>query len=202
MIIYGTNSKQLAKETLFEKCPNCGAQHSVELFVFQKYAHVFWIPFFPLNKYGATQCNQCKQVLNKTKWPSYWQAQYDTLKAQTHTPIWTFVGVALIGVLITWIIIDDKRNEERNARLILSPEKGDILEIKTSEDQYTLYKIDKVEGDSVFLLINSYETNMPSGLDDLKRKGENAYSEFILPVLKSELRNMLGKGEILNIDRE
>jgi len=36
MIVYGSKNKQLVKETIFEKSPNCGTQSSVEMYVFQK----------------------------------------------------------------------------------------------------------------------------------------------------------------------
>ena len=76
-----------------------------------------------------------------------------------------------------------------------------IFEIKTKDNQYTLYKVDNVQGDSVFVHPNQYETNKESGLNDLKAKGDASYSEEITPFLKSELRQMLEKGEITDIDR-
>jgi zinc-ribbon family len=87
MIIYGSKAKQLAKEALIDQCPNCKTQSSVELYIFQKYAHVFWIPFFPLAKTAVTQCTNCKQVLKQKEMPSTFQMSYENLKHQTKTPI-------------------------------------------------------------------------------------------------------------------
>lgn len=67
MIFYGTKSTQIGTESLFDKCSNCGTQNSLEMVVFQKYAHVYWIPFFPLGRTGATQCSNCKQVVQNKK---------------------------------------------------------------------------------------------------------------------------------------
>ena len=79
------------------------------------------------------------------------------------------------------------------------PQSGDIFQIKTKDNQYTLYKVDEVQGDSVFVKANNYETNSASGLDDLKKK---EYSEDILGFTKTELKQMLDKGEIIDIDRK
>jgi len=202
MLIYGTRSKQLAKEILIEKCQNCGKQNNIEMHVFQKYAHVFWIPFFPMGKTGVSQCDHCKQVLKLKEMPPSVKASYDNLKAQTKAPVWMFSGLALLAVLITIVVISDRKNDEKNAKLVLAPQKGDIFEIKTKDDQYTLYKVDQVNGDSVFVRVNNYETNKATGLAELKRKGDNDYTEEVLPLAKTELKEMLDKGEIIDIERQ
>src|ERR1017187_1201353 len=199
MIIYGSKNKELAKEILTDQCQNCGKQNCVHIHVFQKYAHAFWIPIFPMEKTGGSQCDHCKQVLKLKEMPPSLRAAYDNLKSQTKTPIWTYSGLAIIAVLIAIGLIGDKTNDEKNAKLVLMPQSGDIFQIKTKDNQYTLYKVDEVQGDSVFVKANNYETNSASGLDDLKKK---EYSEDILGFTKTELKQMLDKGEIIDIDRK
>jgi hypothetical protein len=201
MIVYGIRTKQLAKEILTDKCPNCGTQNTVELYVFQKYAHVFWIPFFPSGKAAVSQCSHCKQVLKQKEMPASFRASYENVKLQAKTPIWTFSGLALVAALITIAVISDKKKDERNAKLILAPQKGDIFEIKTKDNQYTLYKVDTIQGDSVLIRPNNYEVNKETGLNDLKRKGETAYSEDLFAIHKKELKEMLESGEIIDIER-
>lgn len=199
MIIYGSKNKELAKEILTDKCQNCGTQNRIDMHVFQKYAHVFWIPFFPMGKTGVSQCDHCKQVLKLKEMPASLTASYENLKAQTKTPIWMFSGLALVAALITIGVISDKQKDEKNAKLILTPQNGDIFEVKTKDNHYTLYKIDQVHGDSVFVQVNNYETNKITGLDDLKNKD---YSEYVFGFTKAELKQMLDKGEIIDIDRK
>lgn len=197
MIIYGSRNKQLAKEHITEKCPNCGTPNSIDMHVFQKYAHVFWIPFFPMGKTGASQCDHCKQVLQLKEMPSSLKTEYENLKSQTKTPIWTFAGLAFIAVIITVGVINDKVKDQENAKLILAPQAGDIFEIKNSNTEYTIYKVDEVKADSVFVLPSNYEVNKESGLKVLKSKdfSTDRYT-------KAELKEMLEKGNIINIDRK
>ena len=201
MIIYGSRNIQLAKETITDKCPNCGTQNSVELNVFQKYAHVFWIPFFPMGKTAVSQCNHCRQILKNKEMPEAFKSNYEVLKAQNKTPLWTFAGLAILVTLISWGVINDKQNDEKNAKLILAPKSGDVFEIKTPENQYTLYKVDRVNGDTAFVRLHQYESNKISGLTDLKQKGDAAYTEETMPYSLSELKEMLNKGEIRDIER-
>jgi zinc-ribbon family len=202
MIIYGWKSKQLAKEIVFEKCPNCGTQGSIELHIFQKYAHVFWIPFFPIGKTAVSQCDHCKQILKLKEMPVSIKTAYDNIRSQHKTPIWMFAGLALVAVLITAGVINSQLRDERNSKLILAPQRGDIFEIETPENQFTLYKIQTVEPDIVFVRANLYETNKKTGLDELKRKGDDAYTDDVFPITKIALKTMLEKGEILDIDRK
>jgi hypothetical protein len=202
MIVYGSKNKQLAKETIFEKCPNCGTQHSVEMHVFQKYAHVFWIPFFPMGKTGISQCDHCKQVLKLKQMPPGLVDSYNNIKAQTRTPVWMFAGLALLAFGITAGVISEKNKSAKNARLILNPQSGDIFEIKTADRQYTLYKVSAVKGDTVFVLYNNYESNKLSGLEKLKEKGDKAFSSEEQPLTKADLKKMLDNDEILDIDRK
>jgi len=125
----------------------------------------------------------------------------DNLKSQSKTPLWTFSGLALIVILITVGVVNDRNKDQRNAKLISSPQSGDVLEVKTKENQYTLFKVDNVRGDSIFLRVHNYETNKIDGLSDLRRKGDSAYSEDLYSIDKKDLKKMFEKGEIIDIDR-
>jgi len=198
MIIYGSKSKELAKEHITDKCPNCSTPNSITIYVFQKYAHVFWIPFFPMNKIGASQCDHCKQVLKQKEMPAALKSDYERLAKQAKTPVWMFAGLALVALLIITGIISDKNKDAKNARLILTPQAGDIFKIKAGDNQYTLYKVEEVAGDSVILHQSNYQVNKETGLDELKNK---AYSNDLYSFSKKEIKAMLDKGEIIDIDR-
>ncbi|MGG9971558.1 zinc-ribbon domain-containing protein [Ferruginibacter sp. SUN002] len=199
MIVYGSKSKELLKEHIIDKCPHCGTQNSIDMYVLQKYAHVFWIPFFPMGKTGVSQCDHCKQMLKLKEMPPHLVTTYENLKAQTQTPKWMFSGLALVAFLITVGIISEKEKDEKNNKLILAPKKGDIFEVKIKALEYTLYKVHEVQKDSVFVQVNNYQINKVSKLDQLREK---SYSEDIYGFSKTELKKMLDNDEILNIIRQ
>ncbi|MEO6819637.1 MAG: zinc-ribbon domain-containing protein [Ginsengibacter sp.] len=198
MIIYGTRNKEIGKEQVAENCPDCGTFGSIDMHVFQKYAHVFWIPVFPIGKTGVSQCDHCKKVLKLKEMPANLKNVYTDLKARSKAPIWVYSGLAAVALFIVLGIIGSQQKHSRNAELILMPRSGDIFEIKNENSKYTLYKVADVQGDSVFIKINDFETDRSSGLKDLKNK---SYSEDVFGFSKIELKKMLESGEIKDIDR-
>jgi len=202
MIVFGTNSKKIASETVMDKCSNCGNQFCIDVIIYQKWVHVFWVPFFPNGKTGASHCTKCNQVLPPNQMPATIKATYDQLLKQAKAPIWTWVGSAGVVFLIAAMTIVGIRNDAKNKEYVAAPQVGDIYEIKTEDNMYTLYKVEHIEGDSLFVRINEYETNRATGLDDLKRKGEKAYSPVLLPYSKKEIKEMFDKGQLINVNRK
>ncbi len=201
MIIYGTNSKQLAQEILATTCPGCGSQNSVNMYVFQKYAHVFWIPFFPMKKMGVSQCTRCGQVLKLEDMPSPLTTAFNVLKATTKTPLWMFSGMALLAAIIIIVVISEKNNDKKKAQYILAPQRGDIFEIKTNWNTYTIFRVEQIMNDSVFVRFNSYETNSSTGIRKIKRDHGYDYAPGISGFSKVKLKEMFNEGKILDIDR-
>ena len=74
--------------------------------------------------------------------------------------------------------------------------------MKTNADKYTLFKISGVQGDSVLVQFNNYETDAESGVDQIRDKGDTAFSQNVFSILKGDLKTMEEKGQILDIDRE
>ena len=202
MLIYGSKSTQIASEIINDKCPSCGLPNSIRMTVFQKYAHLYWIPFFPIGKTATTRCSHCKQCLEKDEFTENLKNRYAILKINSKMPIWTFSGLALLTVLIFWGITSLNSLKERNAKLILIPQKGDIYHIKINYNQYTLYKVDNVVGDTVYVLLNQYVTTKSSGLIALKNGGDESFAQILLPIVKTELKSMFDKGKIIDIDRK
>lgn len=201
MIIYGKKVTKLVSEEVMEKCPNCGALNSVIFTIYQKYVQVFWIPFLPTGKVPETFCSNCKQVLEKQQFTLGMTQQYRTLKPAAKTPVWAFSGLFLLVVFIVFIAFENKQSQKDNALYIAAPQKEDIYEIKNN-GHYTLYKVDHIVKDSVFVLVNQYETDRVTGLKTLKKKGNEAYSSDALMILKADLKTMLDTGEIIEVDRK
>jgi len=103
MIVFGTNSKLLTKEVIDYECPYCKNAYTTTLYIFQEYMHIFFIPFIPMEKLPATECNHCKQQLKINRMPPLLLNKFLEIKPGIKTPIWTFSGLALI--IMTFIIL-------------------------------------------------------------------------------------------------
>ncbi|MBO9150839.1 zinc-ribbon domain-containing protein [Chitinophaga sp. GCM10012297] len=198
MIIYGWKATPVGHEDLGAKCSHCGTMMSVQVFVYQKYAHIFWIPAFPLGKTGGSVCTHCKQTLKPKEMPNDLKLSYDSLRSRAKTPIWTFSGLIVIGLIVTFGIFAARQSAAANAKMILAPQAGDVYEVKEAPGSYTLYKVARVAGDSVYVLHNLYETNKSSGLADLMKKEFSPEEEAFT---KNELKELFDKGTIDDIRR-
>ncbi len=99
MIIYGSRATHLKSAQSTTTCPSCNTKGSVILSVFGKYAHIFWIPLFPIGKKGISQCQHCKNVLATREMPEAIKREYDELKADCKSPIWQYVGLFIFVAL-------------------------------------------------------------------------------------------------------
>ncbi len=202
MIFYGTRATSLGEENIEETCPACGTPNSVHMAIFQKYAHIYWIPLFPFSKTGATVCTHCKQSLELKQMPPAFKEKYERLKSQKSAPIWTFSGLGLIAVLIVVGMVSAKRSEGRMQGMVQDARVNDVYEVKLPDKQYSLYKVQEIKGDSIWVLEHMYETNKLSGLSDLKEKGDEAYAPEPIVFTRQQLLKMVKDDDIKDIERK
>jgi hypothetical protein len=199
MIIYGTRNKKL--ESIFpnNKCAHCNNVNTLEMHIFQKYAHVFWLPFFPLQKHGISQCNHCKQVLTNKQMPPALQEVFNETKKTSKTPIWLYTGAALLIFGIFSIIFSAQQENKRSKAYLLNPKEGDLYEIKKDNNYYTIYKAVMAKGDSVFVQESNYETKSTFNLREIK---DSDYNPTIFILSKKELLQNLENGKLLKVERQ
>ena len=64
MIFYGTRASHLLTAPIDQTaCAACGTPNALRASIFGRYAHVYWIPLFPIGKVSASECGHCRQVL-------------------------------------------------------------------------------------------------------------------------------------------
>lgn len=199
MIIYGMRSSLQKTELIADNCPNCNTSNSVQMNVFQQYAHIFWIPVFPVGKTGVSQCMHCRQILKLKEMPASIKLGYENLQTHVKIPAWTFSGLLLIALAVIGFSIADKQKASKVSHMMTSLKKNDILEVKIRDNEYTLFKVDHVDGNLVYVAINKFQTNMESGISDLKDKefDNSVIKEF--PVAQLLQNNNF---EIIDIDRK
>jgi hypothetical protein len=117
---------------------------------------------------------------------------------KTKTRLLAISGIIILGILAIVGVFTSRYHDKKNVQLVLQPQAGDIYEMATENEHYTLLKVGRVQGDSVFVHINEYEANKKSGLSQLR--GEPFSPEEIV-FTKQTIRVMLKEGKILDVDR-
>ena len=80
-------------------CPHCN-NLTLYAVVFQKLAHFFWMPIFPMGKTGVTSCGHCRQVLKESDIPVQIKPAYQQAKLSAKTPITAYWGALVLIILI------------------------------------------------------------------------------------------------------
>ncbi len=200
MIVYGRRATTLKTQVLFDPCPNCKSTNSVHLTIYGRYAHIFWIPMFPIGKTGVSVCSNCRQVLKSKDMPPDLRLAYDNMKSGTKPPFWHFSGLALIALIIIAVNISDKQKGEKVGQWILAPKAGDIYELKVDDTTYTLYKVEAIEADTVFFTANEFQSSDETGLSSLYSKPFD--SSMTYGISRKALIKMHSKDEIVDITRK
>jgi hypothetical protein len=198
MIIYGRRSTHLKSVQLSnETCP-CNTKGSMTMSVFNQYAHVFWIPLFPVGRDGGSQCMNCKQVLNKQQMPKYLRLQYDQMVGQTSVPIWSWTGLAALIVLIALGSYSASVDKDNEKKYIEAPMVGDIYEWKTDGGGYSLMKVAEVTSDSLLVHLNRYEVDQMTAVYKLRSKGYDSIGYWMS---RETIASMYQKKDIFGVDR-
>lgn len=202
MIFYGTKASNLKNGQIINvDCPHCETNTSMTYSVFGKYAHVYWIPFFPAGKVTVAECNNCKRTFEFKELPQPIQTKIDRQKEKDgiKTPIWMFSGLGVVAVLVAIGYVVSGQTEKKEAEYLKAPKVGDVYRFESNKGYYSTMKVETVLKDSLYVLVNDMETNKTSGINDID-KPEN-YKELYGYSLK-EIRKMYKDNEIYEIDRK
>src|SRR5579885_1659299 len=103
MIVYGWRSSVLGTEPIHHTCSACNGD-TMTFVAYQRYAHIYWIPLFPLNKLVFLKCPTCKHAVERKDMSMEEKAAISSQLAKTRTPVWTFSALALIAVLSSGVL--------------------------------------------------------------------------------------------------
>lgn len=198
IILFGTRAGHLKTIRLPEQCRNCKTGGSVELIVYQRFAHIFWIPIFPTRKIFTSQCYRCKESLIQEEIKESYPEVYQQYRKKLTAPFWSFTGITLVASIVLLITVLNYVRIVKEQFMIQSPEIDDIYIYVPKEGEYSLWKVSEINGDTVFVLSNSFTTN------SIRKISVSAYSfnKEASPKLRSDLIRMFENKEIVSIERE
>ena len=176
--------------------------HSVSLVYQYQYAHVYWLPLFPLKKDIKAYCHNCEEFIN------YESIKNNTTQNSIKYPLRSFFGLILIvlglSTFMSYMYINTKQANDLTLQYINNPEVGDIYEIKYNDKEYGLARITDIKGDSIMMQMSEYIADRKSGLEDLKTKKsyKDRYYEENHGYTKEYLLNSLQDNHIIKVNRK
>jgi hypothetical protein len=106
MIIFGSKATNIGNfDVPNSKCEYCQNDSTQRISVFGKYAHIFWIPIFPLGKKAVAECTHCKRTIEQKEFSSKLNELYQQNQSKAKRPFWHWLGLLLVGGLLALITI-------------------------------------------------------------------------------------------------
>jgi hypothetical protein len=205
MIIYGTNgSLRRSEPAPGLVCPACSNPDRMQLSVFSRYAHVYWLPLFPYSKPVVAQCGHCKGAWTEKELPAeaaQLKQAAQLLRKHTSAPWWQWSGLALLAAGLVWAFVASRQDDQANADYLAAPRVGDVYTVHESDSarRYSLLKVVAAHGNTVELVANDYDIDNRHPLEELNQPEKYSKEPFTLTQL--DLTIMRNKGQLIDVDR-
>jgi len=200
MIFYGSKGVHLHTEQVSGvKCSHCEQTSSHTVSIYGKYAHIYWIPFFPLGKKGISECNHCKATFEPKEMSESLKLAHKNVKGNVKTPIWHWSGIGIIAVVIGISGFLSAQHDKDVVTYIDKPKVGDVYEFKPNE-YYSLAKVTSVDQDSVYVISNDYETEKHSDLNTIDKASN--YTTEPYGISRKKIKELFKSKEILDVNRD
>lgn len=180
MIFFGTSSSTIKNGKLnFVKCPHCENEVTMNYTVFGRYAHLYWIPFFPVGKEIILESSHCrstyklKDLDQKTKD----RFQQEIEKYPAKTPVFHFSAAITLALVVGFAFYMTNKKDDETLEYAKNPKVGDVYHYETPElkDHFSTLKITKITKDSIFVMLNRMEIDSKSSIDKILDEDNYVY---------------------------
>lgn len=145
MIFYGTRASNIGNFDIpNSKCSYCELGNTQRVSVFGKYAHIFWIPIFPIGKKAVAECTHCKRTIEQKEFSPELKKLYQENKGKAKRPIWHWLGLGIFGLLVASISIIGITAEKDPRSDLLNADQNLMITNPTMESDSISYKIKQV----------------------------------------------------------
>ncbi|WP_340201455.1 zinc-ribbon domain-containing protein [Ascidiimonas sp. W6] len=106
MLIFGSRATNIGSLKIENsQCEYCQTGRTQIITNYGMYFHIFWIPVFPLGNKTFGECTHCKRTFKKKEFNPELREIYDEKKWMIKRPIWHWLGLIYIILLIALIVI-------------------------------------------------------------------------------------------------
>lgn len=191
-------SSYLNTYDVHESCPNCGTESSTLMTIKFTFFRLLFI-ILPRNKrIVVTRCTSCNFEMNEQTMPENFKNVFNQVKRKGYTPAWVYSGFLVLIFIGTMVAVTLLRLSETREYLN-NPRRGDCYQWQTQDDYHTLYRVNKVEGENLFVSRCKYGSSTSEGVSDLFDK---PFSEQYEIFTKTQVREKYNKGLIRAVHRQ
>ena len=126
---------------------------------YQRYAHIYWIPFFPLNKLVFLKCPKCQHSVERKDMTLDQKAAISSQLVKARTPVWTFSAVAVLALIVGGAMATEHVTKNRSLAYQKDPRPGDLAVLygrTDAEHPFLVLRVNKIEGDAMDLSFSNF----------------------------------------------
>jgi hypothetical protein len=208
IFIFGTRESHLRTiPTPGHACPACANNEALSLLFFSRYAHLFFVPLFPVSRRMQVVCANCRQSGSESAIPASLLPSAKHLQKQTGRPWWQFIGLMLVGAAVAFFAVaaltakpKAEQDKEELARL-RQPQVGDVYVLNTADKgNVLLLRVQKVVPDSVYVSPSKAAEGSFKAYQHSHDANNYQPNQYALPL--SSLVNMHQQGELYDVLRD
>ncbi|TNE80422.1 MAG: hypothetical protein EP332_07740 [Bacteroidetes bacterium] len=200
MVLFEVKGTQLKSHTPKHlQCPHCNSKGSIQLVCFVRHVRFLGIPLFPIRKEVLNQCDHCGKRANHRQLPEI-QTEEELLKYQTKIPLQYLSGLILFLVLSGVLIFLLSDRNSPSVKRILEPQQGDVYQVKTDDRMYTLWLVDSIGSDSIYLRRNLFIVNTLNYAPQIA--ADSNFNTLPFASTKTDLLQLKKKGKIVHVQRD
>ena len=145
MIFFGARASNIGNFDISNSdCSYCEEGDTQRISVFGKYAHVFWIPIFPIGKKAVAECTHCKRTIEQKEFSPELNKLYKENKIKAKRPFWHWLGLGIFGLLVALITIIGITAEVDPRSELLNADEALMVSNPTMESDSISYKIKQI----------------------------------------------------------
>lgn len=206
MIFFGRKEKQIKHGRIKNViCPECKENATFDYWIFTKYFHVYWIPFFPYKKVTLVDCEECGSAIEPKQFSvnikQKLQREHELNPARN--PIWTYSGIIVLLILIPWVFYQSSNAQDNYLNYRQNPKIGDVYYLNykpENQTYYTTMKVASIENDSIHFMAN--DTMVTKFKKVFTINNDRYYSSKIKTYTKAQINDLFLKDSIYRIERK
>ena len=105
LVIFGEAESPIGVDEFLIYCPSCETHSWADIIVMSHYFHFYMLPFFPTNKDANVICKTCGLRRSGISFDQRLVSNYNEIKNDYRHPWSTYIGVAIIILIILSIVI-------------------------------------------------------------------------------------------------
>lgn len=188
MLVFGSRVKAVfsGQQPTDVPCDSCG-RLELRPRVFQRYAHVFWIPMFPVGKKVFFECAHCKRTLAPKEGPTSLAPFARAARRTAKTPLHLFMGLAALAVLVGFAAVQARIESRNTKEWVAAPAVGDLYVLDTAKVfpdmeektfKFVIARVNKVTPDAVEVQFGTYGYAVSGGAEKAIDAGDIAKKDY------------------------